>query len=81
MLDKITQGLELAHGVFRADQTALILGDLGLPSRYDALVKEHAEFFAAKTRKDRAAASIIWPRFCVTCVIRITRTAIWRTSP
>ncbi|MBN2887024.1 MAG: BREX-1 system phosphatase PglZ type A [Chromatiaceae bacterium] len=55
-LDNWLLDLELAYGVFRADQTALILGDLGLPSRYDALVKEHAEFFAAKTRQERLRA-------------------------
>jgi len=49
--------LELSHDLFRTDQVAIWLADLGLPANMDDLMREHAEFFRAGKRlaalKDR----------------------------
>jgi len=42
--------LELAYDLFRTDQVAIWLADLGLPANMDDLVRAHAEFFRAGKR-------------------------------
>jgi len=42
--------VQLAHGMFRTDQTAIWLSELGLGIAFSDLVKEHAEFFRAAKR-------------------------------
>lgn len=45
--------LELAHHVFRTDQEAMFLQELGLGYHLKELVTEHLEFFKAKERRQR----------------------------
>lgn len=45
--------VELAHGVFKADQVAIWLTDLGLPVSFEDLVREHQEFFRASRRMEK----------------------------
>jgi len=42
--------VQLAAGQFRADQAAIWLAELGLPTAFEGLVREHAEFFRAGAR-------------------------------
>tara|TARA_R110002110_G_scaffold85816_4_gene223688 strand:- start:15912 stop:18413 length:2502 start_codon:yes stop_codon:yes gene_type:complete len=42
--------LQLATAVFKADQAGIWLGDLGLPSQFESVVRNHMEFYRAKTR-------------------------------
>jgi uncharacterized protein (TIGR02687 family) len=42
--------VQLSAGQFRADQAAIWLAELGLPAAFEALVREHAEFFRAGPR-------------------------------
>ncbi|WP_426039699.1 BREX-1 system phosphatase PglZ type A [Brevundimonas sp. DC300-4] len=44
--------VQLATTVFKADQAAIWLAELGLPLQFEAVVREHIEFFRAKTRVD-----------------------------
>ena len=44
-IDNWLLDVELAHGVFKADQVAMWLGELGLPIGFEDVVREHQEFF------------------------------------
>lgn len=43
--------LEETYGVFRADQTSLWLGELGLGYEYEQCVKDHSAFFQSEKRR------------------------------
>ncbi|MDQ2068212.1 BREX-1 system phosphatase PglZ type A [Xinfangfangia sp. CPCC 101601] len=42
----------LASGEMRADQTAMLLAELGLDLKFDAVIRDHAEFFRSTQRRD-----------------------------
>ncbi|ADM09201.1 hypothetical protein PB2503_05642 [Parvularcula bermudensis HTCC2503] len=42
--------VQLATAVFKADQAAIWLAELGLPPKFESVVREHLEFFRAKSR-------------------------------
>jgi len=44
--------LQLASAVFKADQAAIWLAELGLPLQFENVVRGHIEFFRAKARVD-----------------------------
>jgi uncharacterized protein (TIGR02687 family) len=50
--------LELSHQVFKADQAAMWLSELGLPAQFEAVVRDHMEFFKAKSRLDALKARL-----------------------
>lgn len=45
--------MELAYGIFRTDQEALFLQEIGLGYHFKELVSEHIEFFRAKERRQK----------------------------
>ena len=45
--------VELAHVLFKTDQVAIWLADLGLPLSFEDLVREHQEFFRSSRRLDK----------------------------
>lgn len=50
--------VELAHGVFKTDQVAIWLVDLGLPISFEDLAREHQEFFRSGRRLEKLKAII-----------------------
>ena len=44
-IDNWLLDVELAHAVFKADQVAMWLSELGLPIGFEDVVREHQEFF------------------------------------
>ena len=50
--------VELANGVFKTDQVAIWLTDLGLPANFEDLVREHQEFFRSVKRLERLKSVI-----------------------
>lgn len=44
--------LQLATVVFKADQAAIWMAELGLPAQFESVVREHTEFYRAKVRVD-----------------------------
>ena len=50
-LDNWLLDVQLAHAVFRADQTALWLSELGLGQEFTPVVAPHAEFFRSARRR------------------------------
>lgn len=52
MADNWLLDLQLASVVFKADQTAIWLAELGLPLPFEGVVRGHVEFFRAKARVD-----------------------------
>ncbi|MFC3088149.1 BREX-1 system phosphatase PglZ type A [Tabrizicola soli] len=50
MVDNWLLDLQLASAVFKADQAAIWLAELGLPLQFENVVRAHIEFFRAKTR-------------------------------
>jgi len=44
--------VQLASAVFRADQAAIWVADLGIPAKYEAAVRDHAEFYRSGKRLD-----------------------------
>jgi len=50
--------VELSHGVFKADQVAIWLGDLGLPISFEDLAREHQDFFRSARRLEKLKATI-----------------------
>ena len=50
--------VELAHGVFKTDQVAIWLADLGLPISFENLAREHQEFFRSSRRLEKLKAAI-----------------------
>ena len=59
-LDNWLLDVQLAHAVFRADQTALWLSELGLGQEFAAVVAPHAEFFQS-TRRREALKALLKP--------------------
>lgn len=45
--------VELAHGIFHADQISMWMTDLGLPSELRGVVADHRAFFEAASRRER----------------------------
>lgn len=52
MADNWLLDVQLASAVFKADQAAIWLAELGLPLQFENVVRGHIEFFRAKTRVD-----------------------------
>lgn len=50
MVDNWLLDLQLASAVFKADQAAIWLAELGLPLQFENVVRGHIEFFRAKSR-------------------------------
>jgi len=50
MVDNWLLDLQLASAVFKADQAAIWLAELGLPLQFENVVRGHIEFFRAKAR-------------------------------
>lgn len=50
MTDNWLLDLQLASAVFKADQAAIWLAELGLPLQFENVVRGHIEFFRAKVR-------------------------------
>ena len=50
MVDNWLLDLQLASAVFKADQAAIWLAELGLPLHFEDVVRAHIEFFRAKAR-------------------------------
>ena len=44
--------VQLASAVFRADQAAIWLADLGIPAKYESAVRDHSEFYRSGKRLD-----------------------------
>ena len=59
-LDNWLLDVQLAHGEFRTDQVAIWLSELSLGIEFAEVLKDHAEFFRAKSRKD-ALSKLIEP--------------------
>jgi ATP-dependent Lon protease len=55
-LDNWLLDVQLAHAVFRADQTALWLSELGLGQEFAEVVAPHAEFFHSARRRETLKA-------------------------
>ncbi|WP_299416775.1 BREX-1 system phosphatase PglZ type A [uncultured Sulfitobacter sp.] len=53
MTDNWLLDLQIATAVFRADQAAIWLAELGLPSKYEAAVRDHKEFYVSGKRMAR----------------------------
>lgn len=52
MKDNWLLDLQLATTVFKADQAAIWLNELGLPMQFESIVRDHAEFYRSKVRVD-----------------------------
>lgn len=52
MQDNWLLDLELATSVFKADQAAIWLSELGWPMKFEDLVRDHLEFYRSKARVD-----------------------------
>lgn len=50
--------VQLAHGVFRADQTQILLADLGLDLGFADTLSAHEEFFRSKKRTEQLKAAL-----------------------
>ena len=57
-IDNWLLDIELAHGVFKTDQVAIWLADLGLPISFEDLAREHQEFFRSNRRLEKLKAAI-----------------------
>jgi uncharacterized protein (TIGR02687 family) len=57
-IDNWLLDIELAHGVFKSDQVAIWLADLGLPISFEAVVREHQEFFRSGRRLEKLKAAV-----------------------
>lgn len=60
LLDNWLLDVQLAHGEFRTDQVAIWLSELSLGIEFAEVLKDHTEFFRAKSRKD-ALSKLIEP--------------------
>lgn len=59
-LDNWLLDVQLAHGEFRTDQIAIWLSELSLGMEFTEVLKDHTEFFQAKSRKE-ALSKLINP--------------------
>lgn len=57
-IDNWLLDIELAHGVFKSDQVAIWLADLGLPVSFEDVVREHQEFFRSGRRLEKLKAAV-----------------------
>ena len=57
-IDNWLLDIELAHGVFKTDQVAIWLADLGLPISFEDVVREHQEFFRSGRRLEKLKAVV-----------------------
>ena len=57
-IDNWLLDIELAHGVFKTDQVAIWLSDLGLPISFEDLAREHQEFFRSGRRLEKLKAAV-----------------------
>ena len=57
-IDNWLLDIELAHGVFKSDQVAIWLADLGLPISFEDVVREHQEFFHSGRRLEKLKAAV-----------------------
>ena len=57
-IDNWLLDIELAHGVFKSDQVAIWLADLGLPISFEDVVREHQEFFRSARRLAKLKAAV-----------------------
>ncbi|WP_371168793.1 BREX-1 system phosphatase PglZ type A [Aliiroseovarius sp. 2305UL8-7] len=53
MQDNWLLDVQLATAVFKADQAAIWVQELGIPTQYDAAVRDHMEFYRSQKRLDR----------------------------
>ncbi len=53
MTDNWLLDVQLATTVFKADQAAIWLAELGLPGKYEAAVRDHLEFYRSGKRLER----------------------------
>ncbi|WP_167646423.1 BREX-1 system phosphatase PglZ type A [Mameliella alba] len=56
MADNWLLDVQLATAVFKADQAAIWLAELGLPGKYEAAVRDHMAFYRSAARLDRLKA-------------------------
>ncbi|WP_417260653.1 BREX-1 system phosphatase PglZ type A [Celeribacter sp.] len=56
MADNWLLDVQLATAVFKADQAAIWLAELGLPGKYEAAVRDHIEFYRSTRRLERLKA-------------------------
>lgn len=56
MPDNWLLDVQLASAVFRADQAAIWVADLGIPAKYEAAVRDHAEFYRSGKRLEALRA-------------------------
>ncbi len=69
--------VQLASAVFRADQAAIWVADLGIPAKYEAAVRDHAEFYrSVKGWKRCAPSSASGPRKAPT----MSAARCWRSA-
>ena len=52
MKDNWLLDIQLATAVFKADQAAIWLSELGLPMQFESIVRDHSEFYRSKARVD-----------------------------
>lgn len=57
-IDNWLLDIELANVVFKTDQVAIWLSDLGLPIGFEDLVREHQEFFRSSRRLEKLKTAI-----------------------
>ena len=69
MADNWLLDLYFACGVFKADQAAIWLAELGLPLQFEDVVRDHMEFYRAKGRIE-ALKQLITPSDTKTDVLR-----------
>lgn len=50
MKDNWLLDLQLSHAVFKADQAAIWLAELGLPAQFEDVVRDHMEFYRSRHR-------------------------------
>jgi len=50
MKDNWLLDVQLATAVFKADQAAIWLAELGLPAQFEDVVRDHIEFYRSKAR-------------------------------
>ena len=78
-LDNWLLDVQLAQVVFQADQVALWLSDLGLPSSFTELAQAHAHFFSSDVRRSLLKAVLI-PQEATPISLRIQMLAICSDS-
>ena len=69
MADNWLLDLHFACGVFKADQAAIWLAELGLPLQFEDVVRDHMEFYRAKSRIE-ALKQMLTPSDTKTEVLR-----------